>query len=283
MAYVLPLIILITALAALIFLAANSYEAYQHYLDEEEKAAEGKFTANSRKNFKASLKPEKKKKKWKIFNTGFENYPHLTNIFGKKKKVEKIHHKEILKVLLGLDDEKLGELLELYKQEFGAGAARYARKTYRKWEKGEVKPIKQTFERFMIHLPKVMDFDLKCEVLRHLMEEYCARDNHNLTVYTDDWEKTLEPLVKQLIDKPYTSRLPKQIEDRLKWLAYDDMEIARQLLAESNVQEGKIAVSMLEEEFKNIEYLLANTKGKRKVTHKLKFPYGTINLEIKRR
>lgn len=207
----------------------------------------------------------------------------ISSLFKRKAKPSKIHHRELMKVLLGLDDEKLDELLELYKQEFGKGAARYARKTYRKWEKGEVKPIEQTYRRFLIHLPKVMDFDLKCEVLRHLMEEYCAKDNHSLTVYTDDWEKSLEPLVQQLIDKPYTSNLPKQIEDKLKWLAYDDMQAAESILKKSQVEEGKIAVSMLREEFSNIEYLLANAKGERKVTHKLKFPYGTINLEIKRR
>ena len=115
------------------------------------------------------------------------------------------------------------------------------------------------------------------------MEEYCSKDNHNLTVYIDDWETTLEPLVKKVIEKPYNSRLPMQIENRLKWLAYDDMEVARRILAESKVQEGKIAVSMLREEFENIEYILDNTKGKHKITHKLKFPYGTINLEVKRR
>jgi hypothetical protein len=207
----------------------------------------------------------------------------LNRFFQRKSKPAKIHHKEIMKVLLGLDDEKLDELLELYKQEFGPGAARYARQTYRKWEKGEVKPIRQTFERFMVHLPKVMDFDLKCEVLRHLMEEYCAKDSYDLTVYTDNWEKTLEPLVKKFIDRPYNASLPKQIEDRLKWLAYDDMQAAEMILKKSQVEEGKIAVSMLREEFENIEHLLANTKGRRKVTHKLKFPYGTINLEIKNR
>lgn len=207
----------------------------------------------------------------------------FNRLFKKKKKPKKIHHKEILKVLLGLDDEKLDELLELYKQEFGKGAARYARKTYRKWEKGEVKPIKQTFDRFMVHLPKVMEFDLKCEVLRHLMEEYCAKDNYSLTVYTDDWEETLEPLVKKFIDQPYNANLPKQIEDKLKWLAYDDMEAARKILAESKVQEGRIAVSMLRQEFENIEHVLENTKGKRRVTHKMRFPYGIIDLEIKHR
>lgn len=208
---------------------------------------------------------------------------YFTDFFRKKKKEEKIHHRELMKVLLGLDDEKLDELLELYQQEFGRGAAVYARRTYRKWEAGEVKPIKQTFERFLVHLPLVMDFDLKCEVLRHLMEAYCAKDSYDLTVYTDDWEESLEPLVKSLIDKPYNSNLPKQIEDRLIWLAHDDMQSAEMILKKSQVEEGKIAVSMLREEFANIEHLLENTKGRRKVTHKLKFPYGTINLKIKNR
>lgn len=203
--------------------------------------------------------------------------------FRSKKKDDKIHHKEIIKVLLGLGDEKLDELLVLYKQEFGKGAARYARKTYRKWESGKVKPITQTFERFLVHLPKVMDFDLKCEVLRHLMKKYCAKDNYDLTIYTDDWEKTLEPLVKKLIDKPYNTNLPKQIEDKLSWLANEDMQIAEDILKKSQVEEGKIAVSMLRQEFAEIENLLEKTKDRSKVSHKLKFPYGTINLEIKRR
>ena len=128
-----------------------------------------------------------------------------------------------------------------------------------------------------------MSYDLKCEVLRHLMEEYCAKDNYNVTVYADDWEQTLEPLVKTIVDKPYSAALPVQIEKRLKWLADDEMQIAEDILKKSQVEQGKIAVSMLREEFVNIENILMQAKGKPKVTHKLKFPYGTINLEIKRR
>lgn len=200
-----------------------------------------------------------------------------------RKRENKIHHRELLTVLLGLEDEKLENLLEFYKAEFGAGAARYARKTHRKWKKGDVRPIRQTFERFLVHLPKVMSYDLKCEVLRHLMEEYCAKDKYQLTVYTDNWEETLEPLVKKIIDKPYTAALPKQIEEKLKWLAEDETQIAQDILRKSQVEEGKIAVAMLRQEFAAIEYLLENTKGRRKVTHQLKFPYGTITLNIKSR
>lgn len=195
----------------------------------------------------------------------------------------KIQNADLLKVLLGLDDETLDELLELYKKQFGNGAARYARKTYRKWEAGKVRPNQQTFNRFLIHLPKVMDYDLKCEVLRHLMEEYGAKDKYNITVYTDDWYETLEPLVKKIIDKPYTAQLPKEVEERLIWLADDEMQVAQEILRKSQIEEGKIAVSMLRQEFANIKTLVADVKGNSKVMHKLKFPYGTIDLEIRTR
>lgn len=195
----------------------------------------------------------------------------------------KLHSREIMRVLLGLDEKSLGELFDLYKREYGAGAARYAQKTYRKWKSGDVRPIEQTYRRFLLHLPKVMDYDLKCEVLRHLMEEYCAKDEYKLTVYTDDWEETLEPLVRRIIDKPYTAQLPKEIEEKLTWLAEGEMQSAREILRRSQVEEGKIGVSMLREEFANIGDLLENTRGKSRVTHQLKFPYGTIDLEIKRR
>jgi hypothetical protein len=215
----------------------------------------------------------------------FERNPQrrgFSRFFGKNPE-NKIHSREIMKVLLGLSGEKLEALLDLYKQQFGAGAARYARKTYRKWKSGDVRPIEQTYKRFLLHLPKVMDYDLKCEVLRHLMEEYCAKDDYKLTVYTDDWEETLEPLVRKIIDKPYRAQLPKEIEEKLEWLAEGEMQIARDILRRSQVEEGRIGVSMLGEEFANIANLLENTKGKRRVTHQLKFPYGTISLEIKSR
>jgi hypothetical protein len=208
----------------------------------------------------------------------------LSSIFRtKEEERQKFHHREIMKVLLELDEETLEKLFEEYEKEFGAGPARYARRTYRKWKKGEVRPIRQTFERFLVHLPKVLDFDLKCEILRHLMEEYCGKETYKLQVYTDDWEQTLEPLVRKIIDKPYEAQLPAQIERQLKWLAEDESQIAQELLRHSQVEEGKIAVRMLRREFANIEYLLANAKGKTRLTHEIKFPYGTIELEIRKR
>ncbi len=191
--------------------------------------------------------------------------------------------KEILKILLELDDATLDELIFLYKEQFGAGAARYARKTYQKWKNGKVSPNRQTFERFLIHLPKVMDFDLKCTVLRHLMEEYAAKDAHELTVYTDGWEEKLTPLVSQIIEKAYTAQIPREVERKLRWLSEGETQAAQEILRRSQAEEGKMIVSMLSEEFQAIETLFTENSRKPKVTHELKFPYGTITLNIKKR
>lgn len=195
----------------------------------------------------------------------------------------KFHNSKLVGVLLGLEPQAVEELLELYKKEFGRGAARYARKTYQKWKTGEVRPVTQTFERFLVHLPRVMSYDLKCEVLRAFMEEYAAKDNYELKVSTDDWEEKLTPLVRQIIDKTYAAQLPVEVERKLRWLGEGDMQAAQDILRRSQAEEGRIIVSMLKEEFTNIEKLLAETHLKPKITHELKFPYGTITLFIKRR
>ncbi|HYJ47646.1 MAG TPA: hypothetical protein VEV81_13610 [Pyrinomonadaceae bacterium] len=190
---------------------------------------------------------------------------------------------ELVKVLLRLEEKPLDELFRLYREQFGQGAARYARHTYLKWKAGEVRPNKQTFDRLLIHLPKVMSFDLKCEVLRKLREEYCSKDNYELTVYTDDWKEKLNPLVAAVIEKTYTAELPRQIEKRLRWLSENEMQAARAILAESQARESRMALALLQQEISEVENLLAKTRGARKVTHQLKLPCGTITLRIKRR
>lgn len=192
-------------------------------------------------------------------------------------------NRDLLKVLLNLNEDSLNQLFKLYKKSFGNGAAYYAKRTYQKWKDGKVHPNRQTFERFLLHLPKVMSFDLKCEVLRLFMEEFCAKENHSLTVYTDDWEEPLTPLVEQVIEKAYQSELPQEVQKKLTWLADGEIQTAQEILRKSQIEEGKIAVSMLRQEFENIEKLLNETHLKPKVTHQLKFPYGTITLNIKRR
>lgn len=190
---------------------------------------------------------------------------------------------DLVKVLLNLEQRPLEELFQLYAREFGPGAARYARRTYNKWKSGEVRPNRQTFNRLLLRLPQVMSFDLKCEVLRKLRQEYCAKDSYQLNVDTLSWRQSVAPLVDDLINKSYTAELPKQIEGRLRWLSADDMQTARSILAESQARESRNAMLLLEREFSNIEQLLDATGAKSEVTHLIKLPLGTIKLKIEGR
>ena len=188
---------------------------------------------------------------------------------------------QLVKVILSLEDQPLEDLFSLYRQRFGAGAARYARHTYRKWKSGEVRPNKQTFFRFLIFLPKVMSFDLKCEVLRELREAYLPRDDYSLTVHTDDWKEKLTPLVESVLAKGKDAELPVKLKEKLSWLAEDDIEVANAILARSQAQQSLDSLSLLEKEFTNIEQLLDNTNGAGKVSHVLRLPSGTITMTIK--
>jgi hypothetical protein len=189
---------------------------------------------------------------------------------------------DLVRVLLNLERDSLEQLFSLYEQQFGEGPARYARQTYRKWKAGDVRPNKQTYRRFLINLPKVMSFDLRCEVLRELREAYCARDYYRLSVHTDDWKEKLTPLIESLLQKRI-SELPDALQRKLTWLAEDDAQLASKLLDHSQQAESLNRIALLETEFSNIVELLDRSGGRGKVTHTISLPYGTIELRIRRR
>jgi hypothetical protein len=195
----------------------------------------------------------------------------------------KFRNAELVQVLLTLEEEPLNELFRLYREKFGQGPAKYARQTYNKWKAGEVRPNKQTFNRFLVYLPSVMSFDLKCEVLRKLRAEYCAKDNYELDIHIDDWKETVIPLVNDIIEKAHSAELPEPLKQRLRWLSEDETHIASMILTESQAQESRNNMALLQQEFTNIKELLHNANGKGKITHLLKLPYGTITLKIKRK
>ena len=195
---------------------------------------------------------------------------------------QRFHRSVLVRILLNLPEATINDLLEIYKREFGPGPARYARRTFRKWKEGHVQPATQTFERFLVHMPKVMSYDMKCEVLRHFMEEFAAKDAYELDVTTEDWEQKLDPLVRQIIEKAFTAQLPDEVERQLKWLGDGDMVAAQQILRASQASESRIMVSMLHDEFLAMGELLGNRHLKPRVTHVLEFPYGTIKLNVRR-
>src|SRR5882672_9531672 len=61
------------------------------------------------------------------------------------------------------------------------------------------------------------------------------------------------------------------------------MQAAKKILAHSQALEGAVAVRLLQHEIINIERALLTLRGKRKVSHTIALPYGTIQLTIEGR
>ena len=194
-----------------------------------------------------------------------------------------IENAQLLGVLLGLDEDSRAELFKLYRQHFGANAAGYAKRTYLKWQTGKVRPTRRTFERFLINLPKVMSFDLKCEILRTLRNAYCAKDHYEVVVEESNWRKELASLVNAVVVKANDAELPDRLQQRLTWLAENDARMATVILQHSQKEESIRVASMVEEELSGIGRLVAEIGGQGEVVHEIKLPLGTIIVRIKAR
>ena len=90
-------------------------------------------------------------------------------------------------------------------------------------------------------------------------------------------------MIQNVVEKALTAELPESLNKRLTWLAEDDVTVANAILAESQARETQNSLMLLEKEFSNIEKVLDNVPGTRKVTHALKLPLGKITLDVKRR
>lgn len=204
------------------------------------------------------------------------------SIFNRADDKKRFDDAEITRILLGLKEEALAELMTLHAVQFGKGPARYARQTLKKWKDGKVRPASRTFERFLVVLPKTMSYDLKCEVLRHFMEEYAAKEEYELSVTPDDWQEKLDPLIEGIINKAFTAQLPSELEQKLQWLAEGDMQAAQIILRSAQAEESRLMVAALHEVFESMAMLLDHRDLNPQVTHVLEFPYGRIKLNVKR-
>jgi hypothetical protein len=188
--------------------------------------------------------------------------------------------RDILEYFYSLTPDQLAHLINIYSESYGEGPAAYARRTYAGWKDGKVRPSAQTIHRLLDSLPLVLDFDGKCELLRRLRERHRRLEHHSLKVRADDWKEHVIPLVRTVIQKAYRANLPEAVERRLTWLSNGDMQTARAILAHSQALEGAVAVTLLQDEMRNIENALTNLDGKGKVTHTIRLPYGEIHLKI---
>src|SRR5262249_38341427 len=129
---------------------------------------------------------------------------------------------DILGVFYDLSESKFERLLKTYKFLHGIEAADYARRMYPLWQLRRAEPSSEVIERIMEILPRVLDFNAQCFLLRKLRERFRKRESYELEIDSSNWMDIINPLVQQIVSKAYTTELPATVQERLKWLSLDD-------------------------------------------------------------
>ena len=188
---------------------------------------------------------------------------------------------DVRNAFLGLTKSQLHDFFFHYERRYGASARSYAKQAFLRWQSGTTRMSAQTTERLLQILPPFLGVGVKYELLRKLREKYRQPETHTIEVTTFNYRGILDPLVERLIAKAYSVNLPAELEQRLGWLSSSDTSAAKSLMAGAEAAAMKATLSRIDEEFLQMERLLAATpKGTLK--HKIELPYGVISLAVKR-
>ena len=155
---------------------------------------------------------------------------------------------DVLEVFYRLTLVQLDALIEHYGTIYGAQGERYARQQYSKWKANVISPSAQTVERLLDSLPEILPFEEKCRLLSKLRDRYRRRESHSVEVEAETAMETIRPLALRIIERARSSEIPAAIEARLRWLSSGDVVIAKKILAEVEVQEGRDAIRLLDKD-----------------------------------
>ena len=188
---------------------------------------------------------------------------------------------DVRAAFLGLSKYKLQDFFFHYEKRYGSGARVYAEKAFLKWQVGATRMSAQTTERLLQVLPPFLGTIVKYELLRKLRERHRLPERHSLEVTTTNYKSLVGPLVQRIIGRAYSNNLPADLEQRLSWLCHDDTQAAGSLLAGAEALAMEAVLSRLDEEFIQMERLLA-AQPKGKIIHVIELPYGIVTLSVRK-
>lgn len=188
--------------------------------------------------------------------------------------------REIESIFLKLESHSLNGLLLKYGKKHGKSAESYARKTYPKWKRGEVKLSGQTAQRLLELVPPFLSTEKRYELVKRLREKYVKKGAAYVSASIYDWREKIAGEVNKLVEDRRSFDFNEALKNKATWLTSGDTENAKKILNALDEEEAKIRASYLESEFKRIEYFIATVENTESITHTLDIPQGTVRLSI---
>ena len=188
--------------------------------------------------------------------------------------------REIESIFLNLKSHSLNGLLLKYGKQHGKSAESYARKTYPKWKRGEVKLSGQTAQRLLELVPPFLSTEKRYELVKKLRDKYAKKGSAYVSASIYDWREKIADEVNKMVEDRRAFDFNETLKNRATWLTSGDTENAKKILNALDEEEAKIRASYLESEFKRIESFIATVENTESITHTLEIPHGTVTLSI---
>jgi hypothetical protein len=188
---------------------------------------------------------------------------------------------DVEKAFLNLGSDDLESLLVTYGQQYGERAEEYARETYWKWRRREVKLSGQTARRLMELVPPVLSREQRYDLVRKLRRHYLSRQHLEVVTDLGKWREDVKPAIEKLAEAWKSFALPKEVMRIASWLASGDVDAVHRFLSAIEAEEATSRLAYLGAEFRRIEMFLQSVgKGTPTVSNTIDLPQGTVHIVI---
>jgi len=171
-------------------------------------------------------------------------------------------------------------LFRRYGAKYGSSAEAYARKVFPSWKSGAVVMSGQTATRMTQLVPHFFTRTQKFECIKALRRRSIGKRHQSVYVTVTDWRDKVRSELAEIIGVATKYEFSPQLTSMATWLADDDAQQMRLLLASVDAEEAATATAYVEVELHRLEAFVSTIQHTASATHKISFVWGTLTVNF---
>lgn len=169
-------------------------------------------------------------------------------------------------------------LFRRYGEKFGSSAESYARRVFPSWKSGSVGMSGQTATRMTQLVPHFFTRAQKFECIKALRRRSIGKRHKSIHVTISDWRDKVRAELREIIGIATNYEFSPQLTSMATWLADDDAQQMRILLAAVAAEEAATCTAYVESELHRLEAFVSTIHHTASATHKITFEWGTLTV-----
>ena len=169
-------------------------------------------------------------------------------------------------------------LFQRYGKKFGSSAESYARKVFPSWKSGSVSMSGQTATRMTELVPHYFTRAQKFECIKALRRRAIGKHHKSVHVTIYNWREKVRAELCDIVKVATKYEFSPKLKSMATWLASDDAQQMRLLLASIDEEEAATATAYVETELHRLEAFISTIQHTASATHKITLEWGTLTV-----